>query len=287
MESTERLLQLFDIYWFNHDILTNKTAANPEDINDHQAGIYEEPAVTLSKLSSFYIRSSCRSDQYFLDSTHSSSFISSISAMLSFSELDRSPNSVLMTPRILQRSFFSKDQVDDRKQEEERKVKENKKGFGRRKKGGGCGRSKSLSELEFEELRGFMDLGFVFSEEDKDSSLALILPGLQRLQKKKAGAEIYSQINTGGSHYQVMSNSTSTAGGGGELQEEGNINITRPYLSEAWGWDTDNNMQEESKKEENQMFLMNNWRLPSLSNEIDMKNHLRLWAHTVASTLVS
>ncbi|KAK7265997.1 hypothetical protein RIF29_18635 [Crotalaria pallida] len=39
--------------------------------------------------------------------------------------------------------------------------------------------SKSLSDLEFEELKGFVDLGFVFSEEDKDSSLATIIPGLQ------------------------------------------------------------------------------------------------------------
>ncbi|MCL7043829.1 hypothetical protein MKW94_016938 [Papaver nudicaule] len=43
-------------------------------------------------------------------------------------------------------------------------------------------RIKSLSDLEFEELKGFMDLGFVFSEEDRNSSL---IPGLQRLGNKE------------------------------------------------------------------------------------------------------
>jgi hypothetical protein len=49
-----------------------------------------------------------------------------------------------------------------------------------------------------------MDLGFVFSEEDKDSSLASIIPGLQRFGKN--------------------------------AEEEENSNepaVQRPYLSEA------------------------------------------------------
>ncbi|KAL5078496.1 hypothetical protein RYX36_006917, partial [Vicia faba] len=67
--------------------------------------------------------------------------------------------------------------------------------------------SKSLSDLEFEELKGFMDLGFVFSEEDKDSNLVSIIPGLQRFGKKD------------------------------EEQEEDVCDesmIQRPYLSEDW-----------------------------------------------------
>ncbi|KAG6400542.1 hypothetical protein SASPL_137382 [Salvia splendens] len=42
------------------------------------------------------------------------------------------------------------------------------------------GASKSLTELEVEELKGFMDLGFVFSDKDRDSNsrLASIIPGL-------------------------------------------------------------------------------------------------------------
>ncbi|CAL8077466.1 unnamed protein product [Prunus armeniaca] len=43
------------------------------------------------------------------------------------------------------------------------------------------GPSKSLSDPEFDELKGFMDLSFVFTEEDKGSKLVSIIPGLQRL----------------------------------------------------------------------------------------------------------
>ncbi|KAK2438276.1 hypothetical protein P8452_33993 [Trifolium repens] len=111
--------------------------------------------------------------------------------------------------------------------------------------------SKSLSDLEFEELKGFMDLGFVFSEEDKDSSLVEIIPGLQRLGKKNE-----------------------------ETEEEKDYDfdesvVQRPYLSEAW------EVYEWRKKEKPLM----NWKVPALNNEVDMKNSLRLWAHTVASTV--
>ncbi|KAF7803278.1 uncharacterized protein G2W53_042389 [Senna tora] len=112
--------------------------------------------------------------------------------------------------------------------------------------------SKSLSELEFEELKGFMDLGFVFSEEDKDSSLASIIPGLQRLGKKDEEEEEE-----------------------GDSDSEQDLEIPRPYLSEAW---------EVLDMEKKQNPLMN-WRIPTLSNEIDMKDSLRWWAHTVASTV--
>lgn len=71
---------------------------------------------------------------------------------------------------------------------------------GRRKKG-----SRSLSELEFEELKGFLDLGFTFSDAEMDSRLVSIVPGLQRLGK---------------------------GGGGGE----GESGVSRPYLSEAWSF---------------------------------------------------
>ncbi|KAH7533203.1 hypothetical protein FEM48_Zijuj04G0105200 [Ziziphus jujuba var. spinosa] len=85
------------------------------------------------------------------------------------------------------------------------------------------GSSKSLSDLEFDELKGFMDLGFVFTEEDnKDSELVSIIPGLGcfGLSKKKREAI------------------------------------------------------DDDELEEN-----------SLGNEIDMKDHLRLWAHSVASSV--
>lgn len=94
-----------------------------------------------------------------------------------------------------------------------------------------------------------MDLGFVFSEEDKDSSLASIIPGLNRLKKKEHEEE--------------------------EEGEEGEI--SRPYLSEAW----------EAMEKENELKKppLMEWSFPALGNEIDMKDNLKWWAHTVASTV--
>ncbi|XP_011650120.2 uncharacterized protein LOC105434720 [Cucumis sativus] len=111
--------------------------------------------------------------------------------------------------------------------------------------------SKSLSELEFEELKGFMDLGFVFSEEDKnDTNLASIIPGLQRFGEKKE--EKQKQIEDG-------------------------VLLKRPYLSEAW---------EDVEKENDKKRILMKWRVPSLgATEMDIKHHLKFWAHTVASTV--
>ncbi|OVA13188.1 Protein of unknown function DUF1685 [Macleaya cordata] len=115
------------------------------------------------------------------------------------------------------------------------------------------GSSRSLSDLEFNELKGFMDLGFVFSEEDKNSStLVSIIPGLQRLGKRES-----DQIDDE------------------TIIDEHEGLISRPYLSEAWDI-------LDQRKEENPLM---NWRIPALRSEIDMKDHLRFWAHTVASTV--
>ncbi|CAN1240934.1 hypothetical protein LINPERPRIM_LOCUS4745 [Linum perenne] len=110
--------------------------------------------------------------------------------------------------------------------------------------------SKSLTSLEFEELKGFMELGFVFSEEDKDSRLVLIFPGLQRLRKVE--------------HPPPSSPPA----------------VPRPYLSEAWA-------AKEERKKENKKKILNplmNWKVP-MRNEVELKDSLRLWAHSVASTV--
>lgn len=111
----------------------------------------------------------------------------------------------------------------------------------RRKKGGK--KCKSMSELEFEELKGFMDLGFVFTkEDDKDPSLVSIIPGLQRRGRKE-----------------------------GEK-----FAVSRPYLSESWeGFD---------QIKVNNPFM--DWRNDSaLRNQINMKDRLKHWAHSVASAV--
>ncbi|KAL0354023.1 UNVERIFIED_CONTAM: hypothetical protein Sangu_0983600 [Sesamum angustifolium] len=113
--------------------------------------------------------------------------------------------------------------------------------------------SRSLSELEFEELKGFMDLGFVFSDEDRDSRLVSVIPGLQRLGKN------------------VQEESVNGCG------EASSTAVSRPYLSEAW----------ECLKDEKRVknYRLIDWRIPAFGNETELKDHLRFWAHTVSSTV--
>ncbi|KAL5997791.1 hypothetical protein ACLOJK_008723 [Asimina triloba] len=104
--------------------------------------------------------------------------------------------------------------------------------------------AKSLSELEMEELKGFLDLGFTFDEREVDSRVVSIVPALQRLIGKN------------------------TAGAGGD-------EISRPYLSEAWGVGMCR-----SGGEENPLL---NWRISATGDGIRVKEQLRWWAHAVAS----
>nr|XP_017245792.1 PREDICTED: uncharacterized protein LOC108217474 [Daucus carota subsp. sativus] len=120
--------------------------------------------------------------------------------------------------------------------------------------------SKSLSELEFEEVKGFMDLGFVFSEGDKNSSLVKIIPGLQRfgeVDKEKEEKENGSKKINGGDKSLIR----------------------RPYLSQAW------EIMEYRRRKEPAEKLK--WKINAavLDNEMDMKNHLKFWAQSVASAV--
>ncbi|KAE9590932.1 hypothetical protein Lalb_Chr20g0112821 [Lupinus albus] len=65
---------------------------------------------------------------------------------------------------------------------------------------------KTLKELELDEVKGFMDLGFIFKKENLSPKLMSIVPGLQRLG---------------------LDNDI-------EANEEEKRDIKRPYLSEAW-----------------------------------------------------
>ncbi|OIW14068.1 hypothetical protein TanjilG_11413 [Lupinus angustifolius] len=232
----EGILKLFDSYWFGlqnlkEHLSLSKTTNSHENSDDHQ--IIAEPLEP--KLST-------------IQSSHTRSMSDQLSSMTCFKDDSFSPDSVLFSPKL--QTILSGKDVTDIVAENQAQVQievllHNKKNTtfkGRKKR-----ESKSLSDLEFEELKGFMDLGFVFSEEDKDSSLASIIPGLQRLGKN------------------------------GEVEEQDSdvSSIPRPYLSEAW------KVQERRKKEN----LFMNWKVPVLNNENDMKDNLRLWAHTVASTV--
>ncbi|GMI72888.1 hypothetical protein like AT2G42760 [Hibiscus trionum] len=229
----EEIMDLFDSCWFEMEIFKNlpsrTTYTSSEPNPDGQS---EENS---SKPVFFHSRS--MSDQLSLIRT---SFI--ISSCDSFS-----PDSVLHSPN-LHKTISGKEIADEDTQESYSNMK-----ITRRKKG----KSKSLSDLEFEELKGFMDLGFVFSEEDnKDSRLVKIIPGLQRLRKKEPEDEEKESRE-------------------GDEEDDKAAEVARPYLSEAW-------KVSERRKADNPLM---NWRVPDLGNEIDMKDNLRWWAHTVASTV--
>ncbi|KAJ1388945.1 hypothetical protein SESBI_38697 [Sesbania bispinosa] len=168
-----------------------------------------------------------------------------------------SPNSVL-TPQKLQPILSGKEvgefplekgagNHEDKEEEAHTKKKlSHRHSHRRRLKKGKT--TRSLSDLEFKELKGFMDLGFVFSEEDRDTKLVSLIPGLQRLGRDDASVSV-------------------------EQQNIDETVICRPYLSEAWG-------VLDQRKIVNPLLK---WRVPALGNEIDMKDNLRFWAHTVAS----
>jgi hypothetical protein len=109
-------------------------------------------------------------------------------------------------------------------------------------------RGRSMSELEFEELKGLQDLGFTFSDAEVDAELASIVPGLRRKrsQTPPRGAE----------------------------GEEATVEPRRPYLSEAW-----------ADEEEQVGAMLRNWRIPAAGDGADMKQRLLVWAHTVASAV--
>ncbi|KAL2328036.1 hypothetical protein Fmac_021463 [Flemingia macrophylla] len=238
--AAEQVLGLLDSFWFETSILfnpiNNQTPPIPISHNnlekqvsfdDAEFGLVPTPTLEVR----FY------SDQN-LDST---------TCVLLDSP---SPNSVLFPQRL--RKIPSGREIREfsceKHAREGAKIKRKGKRFGHGRRRLTEGRTtRSLSELEFKELKGFMDLGFVFSEEDKDSGLVSLIPGLQRLGIEEDEGK--------GDDYESVA-------------------FNKPYLSEAW----DVLYQREIG---NDPLL--NWRVPVRGNEIDMKESLRFWAHKVAS----
>ncbi|XP_061342760.1 uncharacterized protein LOC133288933 [Gastrolobium bilobum] len=232
----EAVLKLFDSCWFGLQNLkehsSSLTSTSSHENPDHKIEEGQSEPVLLS-----------------IQTSHTRSMSDQLSSMTCFKHDSLSPDSVFFSPKL--QTVLSGKEVTETEAEKQAQVqlevllpKKNITTRERRKR-----ESKSLSDLEFEELKGFMDLGFVFSEEDKDSSLASIIPGLQRLGKNDDE----------------------------EQEEDSNDEpaVPRPYLSEAW-------KERERRKKENPLM---NWKIPALNNEIDMKDSLRWWAHTVASTV--
>ncbi|PIN22891.1 hypothetical protein CDL12_04384 [Handroanthus impetiginosus] len=232
------LLNLFDSYWFEHKIFTPKTPFETNPSLNHQAqeqeqeqDQYQEPP-KLARITTLMRKSYSDQDLSSKDTSDSSN--------------SPSPTSVLDGPKL--QTILSGKEVDNFKEEKQNKTERNRKtGESRRPGRRRSSSSRSLSELEFEELKGFMDMGFVFSDDKVDSKLVSLVPGLQRLGKKEGFGE------------EVLS-------------------ISRPYLSEAWDC-----LEDDEKRVKNPLMA---WRIPAFGNEMELKDHLRSWAHTVASTVV-
>ncbi|XP_061356431.1 uncharacterized protein LOC133300857 [Gastrolobium bilobum] len=232
------VLKLFDCCWFELEILKNNSCSSmstsySENLNHQIKEESSEPK--LIRIKTTHTRRSM-SDQ----------------SMTSFNNDSLSPDSVLL-PAKLQTILSGKEVTDSESENPAEMIhhevllpKKNIINNGRKKR-----ERKSLSDLEFEELKGFMDLGFVFTEEDKDSSLASTIPGLQRLGKKEEEEDDSSEDDSDESV------------------------IPRPYLSEAWECHY-------RRKKENPLM---NWEIPAMNSETDMKDSLRWWAHTVASSV--
>ncbi|KAJ9184271.1 hypothetical protein P3X46_004015 [Hevea brasiliensis] len=120
---------------------------------------------------------------------------------------------------------------------------------------------RSLGELELEEVKGFMDLGFIFKKEHISPRMISVVPGLVRLglYKNKHNNKLFNSKVPEDDDIHT------------EKQEEAE-GIIRPYLSEAWL----------IKRPDSPLL---NLRLPRVSAAADMKKHLKFWARTVASVI--
>ncbi|KAM7526230.1 hypothetical protein LguiA_016132 [Lonicera macranthoides] len=126
---------------------------------------------------------------------------------------------------------------------------------------------KTLSELEVEEVKGFIDLGFKFNKSNLSPRMMSVLPGLQRLgchenkQKNAVKADVDEVLRDDDIEEEVE-----------EEDEEKRSDVLRPYLSEAWL----------IKRPDSPLL---NLRIPRVSVAADMKKHLKCWARTVASVI--
>ncbi|KAI9086365.1 hypothetical protein K1719_031819 [Acacia pycnantha] len=119
---------------------------------------------------------------------------------------------------------------------------------------------KTLGELELEEVKGFMDLGFVFKKENISSRMMSVVPGLQRLaiRPNERGKQVIDASETGEDNDMEPR----------EKKKE----IKRPYLSEAWL----------IKRPDSPLL---NMKISKLRSSADMKRLLRFWARSVASEI--
>lgn len=248
MVEEEELLKLFEQNWSERPIF--KKSKDP--LNLRREKIQEEEAVKKFPVS-FLVERAMSDETMMTSSSKTSLFVSSSDDVFlsprSVLNVKSSPTkllTILSGKEVNEFSTAERERVLSKKSEKEEERRKKQRNVRTR-------RGKSMSDLEYEELKGFMDLGFVFSEEDhKDSNLVSILPGLQRLVKKDDGVVV-------------------------EVTEENRA--ARPYLSEAWDVCG-------GRKGKRQITPDIRWRVPAPAiNEVELKDHLKQWAHAVASTI--
>lgn len=122
---------------------------------------------------------------------------------------------------------------------------------------------RTLGELELDEVKGFMDLGFIFKKEYINPRIISVVPGLQRLCSQYQNKQ---QIDATENEVEAEAEEEE------EDEEEKRDVIMRPYLSEAWL----------IKRPDSPLL---NLKIPKPCSASNMKKHLRFWAKTVASEI--
>ncbi|MQL90442.1 hypothetical protein Taro_023024 [Colocasia esculenta] len=275
-ERPQQLFDLYDFFWFRHQVLLSSPfpavpIPEPEVASPPAAVAATESSSTgatqVSPRQKLALRRTL-SDEVTLATSSDSALLTrrplKLQAILSGKEAsdeEMEEHGVAVRSRgcKVEKLEARADEIDGGHGERKRRHRE------RRRTARGAtqeGQSKSLSELEFKELKGFMDLGFTFPEAaESDQRLLSIVPGLRR---RASSEEPVAEAEEG-------------EGGGPEEPA-----IARPYLSEAWNLVADYQERRGSSAHDH---LLRNWRVPAAGEGIDMKDHLRSWAHTVASAV--
>lgn len=118
----------------------------------------------------------------------------------------------------------------------------------------------TLHDLELEEVKGFLDLGFQFEREQLSPRTMSVVPGLQRIGGNVVTVNEKLEEKT----FQNIEDES----------EEKKTGVIESYLSEAWM----------VKRPDSPLLRL---RMARVSRAEDMKKCLKLWAKTVASTMKS
>ncbi|GLT89747.1 hypothetical protein SLE2022_077200 [Rubroshorea leprosula] len=116
---------------------------------------------------------------------------------------------------------------------------------------------RSLRDLELEEVKGFMDLGFIFNREHLNRPIMRVILGLQRFEFHKNNDTNIEQAKEDDAEDDTYK------------QEEEEGGVTRLYLSETW-----------LIKRPSSPLL--NLKFPRELATFDMKKYLRFWARNIA-----